>query len=1479
MNKDRKFSIVFAITSTLLLCMMLLAFFGNLSFRFQEVEDNYKHSRVINLCEETSSQELSQLLMANDYVTNQRDADFVADTLVARLRSGMEFSNLFHLQKRDYGQVSALVAEREGVLKDKVTESYKKLGLTDDLPLVETLDTQLDLARTGDTGTIVVLVYEEVSKGLILDKIGFPKKEENCEGVTVRLMEYYVDSVEHADVVGYAKTDNEGRAIFRGLDRSRGYSVLPIKKGYEYGSSKGIVQGNFDRYKLFGRFLENNPFEKPFKFRQREHRIQMIDNDTIERIKEDGTITIRTPEDFKSTVTWCFILFFLFWWAFILWKAFVSPNKFDFASGLVVAATMFLTGLCIVMMFAIQSPLTEELRGVNMAKHILILGMPVICILQFKRVDFVKFHQNFNCRELVKSSRNINYKRDLIWIVLAVLLTVALFTPLGKEIGGMRVNLNVFGRPIQPSEVVKLLILFYLASFFSRNAGAIISYSQPKQTKNWAKVKTLSLVIASLVLLLGLYFGLNDLGPALVIGFTFIILYSLEKSKVKLDNLSDNEKTKGKFNCDFAMLIYGSLSFGLLIFIGHLLPGAKTSLGFACLWFPLWILFGIFYQKRKQFFESAFIFNMLVFAFVFFGDVAKNVPIPVIQDTAERFEQRVDMCVNTWGDLDVDMDHPDYMHGKDAKPVCNTQVVNGLWAIATGGFTGQGLGNGNPNFIPAFNTDMILPAMAEQIGWCGLVFVLFVFALLLWGIIKIGLNVGNTFAFFFCVGVAVVIAVQFFIIALGSSGVIPLTGVAVPFLSYGGTSMVCNLVAVGMVLSLSKNMKSELTENEKRMQKISIEGYKPAMGVAVIPACIIVVVLVYAWTHYSVLAGNSTLIQPAYVLSKEGYPVIEYNPRIALLTKRMWVGNIYDRNDVLLATSDKTKLEEYISQYEDCGLSRTEINKIAQAHTKRYYPFAEHLFFMLGGQNTSLYYDYYEDQPIGYMAEKQLLSYLRGFDNRHDKKGRPTAKVTLSSDKVKSKYSYLNNTTKENVAYALYDYHELVPFLKSGVYGKKLRKHNESVQKGDYDLYLTIDAKLQTDMQQQIEEYVRKKYSDKNLLRISVVVLDAQNGDLLTSANYPLPDYQRLLMEDSIAKANGKKGAVYSDNNRSWRWQAYTDRDLGLTYQTFPGSTAKVMSTMAGFQKMGDDAARKTYHITIDDIIERGSVKEPHEGQKYPNRDDFHRYKNTAVRNVDMWVAIVESSNCYFVNLVNDNDLYDELANIYEAAGVSVGNTTPYYLTNEYTPERKRVFRKKVETNRREALKKYEKYKEKNEHKIMDAREWKWAWGQGYEHYELQASPLNMARVVSAVVNKGKMPVTQYVMSKSRYAKKLRNEQEIELLSSSSAKTLKKYMLDEAKNQKKRQERHKNGEIVTVELPGYVGGKTGTPERYHYVNRKRETLNDGWYMFFVEGKYCKDGHPLAVAVRMERGVGSSSAVFLAKQVVLEALYANGYIKR
>ena len=1114
--------------STIVLCVMMLMYLNNLRPQFHKMEEDYKGSRSVNLSRETDKQQLSKILITNGYVANKRDADFVADTLVARLKRGMVYTNLYDLKKRDYGKVPASVVEKEGVLTNKLALSCEGLELTNALPKTNTLDLKLNLKREGGDGKIIVRVYEKQSRGKLLDKILGAKKV-YCKDVQVSLREYYVDGADHTDVVGYAKTDSKGRVVFKGLNRAYGYSVLPVKTGYEYGSSKGIVRGEFNKHKLCGK-------RQKYQFEQQDHCVQLIDNLTIKQIKNDGTITVRTPAEFKASVVTWFLIVVLAWWLLVLIMRLCKRN-FD---SVLIATAMFLTGLCVIVMFAIHNPLTENLEGVVMAKGV-IGGIVVVALLQL--VDFVKLYQNqyrfgfdlpieltkwsfSSFAEQTKWSRStirsnvVWYKKVLAamalfvttivdilllpfrlllkpfipvlvslkvkymnnrpapegvgWLLLALFLTFLLFL-FGKDVGGMKVNLALPGFPVfQPSEIVKYLILIFMAAFFTQKADFIVAYSQHNVRGFRDKVKTLGWVIGGLLLLMFLYLFLDDLGPALVISVTFILLYSLVKSKVNLDNLTEGEKLKKIFTCDFAMLVYGAVSFAIFIIVGYCLAGTKISILFAFLWFICWILYGKF--RLKQVVESALIFNVLVSIFVFGGVVAKNVDTGL----GERFEQRTSMCVNTWGNLDINPDNPNYEQGKDATPVSNTQVANGLWAIATGGFAGQGLGNGNPNLIPAFQTDMILSSMAEQIGWLGLLFVMMAFSVLLWRM-------------------AIVTAVQFFIIALGSSGMIPLTGITVPLLSYGRVSMILNLAALGVVLSLSKNIKQEqLTETQQRIRNRSVGDYNYTTGIVKYTYAGLAIFILAVWAFYGwgCFERNKTLVKPAYVLSTDGMPMIEYNPRINVLIKEMRTGNIYDRNNELLATNDKAN--------------------------KRCYPFAEHLFFMIGDQNLGSIFSYNEKYPIGYLAEDQHKSYLRGFDNLHDQNGQPTMEVTLHSDKVKAPSKYLNYYKHSSIKFKLMDNRELVEYLKNGIHGRKLKKHNLSVQEGENDLYLTIDAKLQTDMQKRIEKYVQTtSIARKNLLRVSVVVLDAANGDLLTSANYPLPDYQRLREEASHG---------YSDN-------------------------------------------------------------------------------------------------------------------------------------------------------------------------------------------------------------------------------------------------------------------------------------------------------------------------------------------------------------
>lgn len=1491
--------------STLVLCGMMLMFFNNLRSRFEEVEEDYKHDRAINLSPETDSGKLSQILMTNGYVADQEDADFIADTIVARLKRGMEYPNLYHLQKRDFGKVPASVAEKENVLTNKLYLSYERLGLKDSVPENGSLDTKLDLKRENGDGSIEVRVYEKKRRGKILNVL-FGKKKSDCKDVVVCLREYYVDSVEHTDIVGYAKTDSKGRVVFKGLNRAYGYSVLPLKAGCEYGSSKGVVRGFFDKHKHFGK-------NKAFEFEQLEHRIPMIDNLTLRQIKNDGTITVRTPQEFKTEVIKWFVLVLLAWWM-LMFIMFRRRKNFDIV---LIATVMFLTELCVIVMYSIQNPLTEELRGTEMAKGVL-MGVGVVALFQL--VDFVGLYQdkcklNFDIPSAMLRWLFLSFKKKVAWLVpvlsgdfswykklgamllllcslpfaifnipgiskinkpivrcvdrvpkgfgwllLALLLTALLWTPLGREIGGMKVNLSLFGLTFQPSEIAKYLILLFLAAFFSQYADTIIAYSLPNRTslrkslKN--KVKTLGWVIAGLLSLMFLYAILGDMGPGLVLGVTFVLLYSLVKSKVNLDNLEEDDKWKRIFTCDFAMLIYGVVSFAVLLFIGYKL---HNTLLFAVFWFLGWIIFGI--VSHKQFFETAFIINLLVFMFVFGGDVMKQIPVLSNTDIAERFEQRTRMCTNTWGDLNLDH------HQDKDEPVSNTQVANGLWAIATGGMKGQGLGEGNPNLIPAFHTDMILSSVAEQIGWLGLLLIVFVFALLLRRIIIVGYRVGHPFAFYFCVGVAIVTAVQFFVIALGSSGMIPLTGITVPFLSYGRVSMILNLAAIGVVLSLAKNIKEEkLSAAQEKVRQRSVGDYNYPISIVTWAYITIAAFILCVWQYYALWRRGNTLIHPAYVHSSAGLPMIEYNPRIALLTKEMWAGNIYDRNGVLLATSDIEKFRANIPYLSDTvNLNKDSLNLIAQAHTKRYYPFAEHLFFMLGDLNTGLFLH----SPIGYMAEGQHLSYLRNYDNLHNRKGEEIPRAELHGS-LKANSRYLNNAYDTVISVPVYDNHELIKFLITGVHGRPLKNHNEKVQNGKFDLHLTLDAKLQKDMQEAIYKYVEKTtgLKDNKLLRVSVVVLDAQKGDLLTSANYPLPDQARLRAEEDNARAMGKKYAQWSDQYQERGWKTYTDRDLGLTFQTMPGSTAKVMSAMAGLNKLGVDRVRReaifpVYRYEAIDINSKTKKsKEPPMG-----------FDTKAM--VSMKDAIVLSSNCYFINLVNHYDCYNELAKIYAAAGVSLNGKRPYSLYYETSD----VLNGIITQTQLKAVPSYKNYIAQREAgkfimnrdwKTMRRDEWMWAWGQG----TMDASPLNMARVVSVVANNGRMPITHYLMRTADKEKKEVKPEYVSIMEPANADELKMYMQAQAKE---------HG------FAPYVGGKTGTPERTRKISRKGNRvemrgINDGWYIMYVETG--NDKCPiLAVAIRMER-VGNNVSTFnsgeamkLAKSVVLDVFGENKYIKQ
>ncbi len=131
------------------------------------------------------------------------------------------------------------------------------------------------------------------------------------------------------------------------------------------------------------------------------------------------------------------------------------------------------------------------------------------------------------------------------------------------------------------------------------------------------------------------------------------------------------------------------------------------------------------------------------------------------------------------------------------------QQVQAEYALATGGILGTGLGRGVPDRIPDVQTDFVLAAIGEELGLAGTLAVVVLLLLFSWRAFVIALRAPAGFGRFLAAGLGTATAVQTLLIAGGVARLIPLTGLTLPFVSYGGSAMVGNFLATGLLLSIS----------------------------------------------------------------------------------------------------------------------------------------------------------------------------------------------------------------------------------------------------------------------------------------------------------------------------------------------------------------------------------------------------------------------------------------------------------------------------------------------------------------------------------------------------------------------------------------------------------------------------------------------------------------------------------------------------
>jgi cell division protein FtsW len=137
------------------------------------------------------------------------------------------------------------------------------------------------------------------------------------------------------------------------------------------------------------------------------------------------------------------------------------------------------------------------------------------------------------------------------------------------------------------------------------------------------------------------------------------------------------------------------------------------------------------------------------------------------------------------------------------------QIIQSLYAIGPGGLLGLGLGQSRQKFfyLPEPQTDFIFAILAEELGFIGGSFVVLLFALLLWRGIRIALGAPDLYGSFLAVGIIAMIAIQVIINVGVVTGLMPVTGITLPFLSYGGSSLTLMLLAVGVLLNISRYAK------------------------------------------------------------------------------------------------------------------------------------------------------------------------------------------------------------------------------------------------------------------------------------------------------------------------------------------------------------------------------------------------------------------------------------------------------------------------------------------------------------------------------------------------------------------------------------------------------------------------------------------------------------------------------------------------
>ena len=475
----------------------------------------------------------------------------------------------------------------------------------------------------------------------------------------------------------------------------------------------------------------------------------------------------------------------------------------------------------------------------------------------------------------------------------------------------------------------------------------------------------------------------------------------------------------------------------------------------------------------------------------------------------------------------------------------------------------------------------MLAAMGEELGFVGLLALAVVFVVIAARGFDAALRAADDYGFFLAMVLTLFLTLPVLVMGAGMLGLVPLTGVVTPFVSFGGSAMLANFMAIGMLTAIRRRGGTARPEGRALPSPLDVTApfrtaVRRAMAVFVVGA----VVLLVALFDVQVIRADAYAARPYLGIQGDGHRRYQYNQRLTDVLATIPRGTVFDRRGLPLATGDPAIARKAGEGYRKAGVDDAGCTTSPVVSDERCYPLGGSAFHLLGdvrdGRNWSA-------SNAAYI-ERDAQDRLRGFDDHSttvmvsDASGRPVPAVQR-------------------------DYRELIPLLR--------HRHspNHSTVKTflnrSRDVTLTIDAPLQAAVADILSKYAARSSTG----RAAAVVINPDTGDLLAVGSYPFPTLG--------VTGHAERGAGEDEP------ESVIDRARFGLYP--PGSTFKLVTAsaalrqnlslrdstfMCSLQGNGRVGARVDGTIVRDDVLDR----DPH-------------------GTIDMHDGLVHSCNAYFAQL------------------------------------------------------------------------------------------------------------------------------------------------------------------------------------------------------------------------------------------------------